>query len=178
VLDATKHVLADLNSSIRGTIEDRVTLQGAVVVEEGARVRDGTYIEGPVVVKADADIGPNAYVRGSTVIGEGCRVGNAVEIKNSVMLPGATVGHLSYVGDRVLGANVNFGAGTKVANLRHDDKNVRMLRQGEPVDTGRRKLGVICGDEVKTGINTSLNVGVKLDDGAATDPGETVMEDK
>jgi UDP-N-acetylglucosamine diphosphorylase/glucosamine-1-phosphate N-acetyltransferase len=177
VIEATERLLSGLDESVDGTVEDRVTLDGTVVVEEGARVRDGTYIEGPVVVKAGADVGPNAYVRGSTVLGEDSRVGNAVEVKNSVLFPGATVGHLSYVGDSVLGSDVNFGAGTKVANLRHDDANVRMRVKGAAVDTGRRKLGVVCGDDVKTAINTSLNAGVKLGRGVTTAPGEAVMED-
>lgn len=177
VIEATERLLSGLDESVDGTVEDRVRLDGTVVVEEGARVRDGTYIEGPVIVKAGADVGPNAYVRGTTVLGKDSRVGNAVEVKNSVLFPGATVGHLSYVGDSVLGSGVNFGAGTKVANLRHDDANVRMHVKGSSVDTGRRKLGVVCGDEVKTGINTSLNAGVKLAGGATTTPGETVMED-
>jgi UDP-N-acetylglucosamine diphosphorylase/glucosamine-1-phosphate N-acetyltransferase len=177
VIEATESLLDDLDGSIEGTVEDRVTLDGPVVVEEGARIRGGTYIEGPVVVKCGSDVGPNAYVRGATVLGEDSRVGNAVEVKNSVLFPGATVGHLSYVGDSVLGSDVNFGAGTKVANLRHDDANVRMHVKGTSVDTGRRKLGVVCGDDAKTGINTSLNAGVKLGRGATTAPGETIMED-
>ncbi|MDH5021369.1 bifunctional sugar-1-phosphate nucleotidylyltransferase/acetyltransferase [Halobacterium rubrum] len=176
VIEATERLFSGLDRAVDGTVEDRVTLNGPVVVEEGARIRDGTYIEGPVVVKAGADVGPNAFVRGTTVIGEDSRVGNAVEVKNSVLFPGATVGHLSYVGDSVLGSDVNFGAGTKVANLRHDDANVTMRVKGGSVDTGRRKLGVVCGDDVKTGINTSLNAGVKLAGGATTAPGETVME--
>lgn len=177
VIEVTERLLSNLEPSVEGAVEDRVTLDGPVVVEEGARVRAGTYIEGPVVIKAGADVGPNAYVRGATVLGEDSRVGNAVEVKNSVLFPSATVGHLSYVGDSVVGSNVNFGAGTKVANLRHDDANVRMNVKGSSVDTGRRKLGVVCGDDVKTGINTSLNAGVKLGRGTTTAPGETLMED-
>jgi len=177
VLTATERVLDDLSPRVEGKVEAGTTLDGPVVVEEGARVRDGAYVEGPVVVQSGADVGPNAYVRGTTVLGENVRVGNAVEVKNSVLLDGATVGHLSYVGDSVLGADVNFGAGTKVANLRHDDENVRVRVKGETVDTGRRKFGVVCGDGVKTGINTSLNAGVKLDTDSWTTPGEVVLSD-
>jgi bifunctional UDP-N-acetylglucosamine pyrophosphorylase/glucosamine-1-phosphate N-acetyltransferase len=72
---------------------------------------------------------------------------------------------------------VNFGAGTNVANLRHDGADVRMTLKGDRVSTGRRKLGVVCGDEVKTGINTSLNAGVVLAGGARTGPGEVVTRD-
>lgn len=177
VLTATERLLDGLSPRVEGEVEAGATLDGPVVVEEGARVRDGAYVEGPVVVQSGADVGPNAYVRGATVLGENVRVGNAVEVKNSVLLDGATVGHLSYVGDSVLGADVNFGAGTKVANLRHDDENVGVRVKGETVDTGRRKFGVVCGDGVKTGINTSLNAGVKLDADSWTSPGEVVLSD-
>jgi bifunctional UDP-N-acetylglucosamine pyrophosphorylase/glucosamine-1-phosphate N-acetyltransferase len=91
---------------------------------------------------------------------------------------GTSVGHLSYVGDSVLGADVNFGAGTVVANLRHDDGTVQVTVKGDRVDTGRRKFGVVCGPAVKTGINTSLNAGVTLSEGATTSPGEAVTRDR
>ncbi|MFQ3285892.1 bifunctional sugar-1-phosphate nucleotidylyltransferase/acetyltransferase [Natronomonas sp.] len=178
LLDVTDIALSDLDTQLDGTIEDDSHLHGAVVVEDGARVRSGAYVEGPVVIRSGADVGPNAYVRGPTVIGPGVRVGNGVEIKHSVLFSDAAVGHLSYVGDSVLGADVNFGAGTVVANLRHDDAPVRMDIKGESVDTGRRKLGVVVGDEAKTGINTSLNAGVRLGVGATTTPGESVLTDR
>lgn len=178
LLDANEAFLDGLSRRLHGTVEDGATVRGEVVVEEGARIRSGAYIDGPVLVQSGADVGPNAYVRGSTVIGRNARVGNAVEIKNSILLDDASVGHLSYVGDSVIGADANLGAGTVVANLRHDEQSVRMAVKGEQVDTGRRKLGVVLADGVKTGINTSLNAGTKLGVGAMTRPGEAVMSDR
>jgi bifunctional N-acetylglucosamine-1-phosphate-uridyltransferase/glucosamine-1-phosphate-acetyltransferase GlmU-like protein len=105
-------------------------------------------------------------------------VGNAVEVKNSLLMANTAVGHLSYVGDSVLGRDVNFGAGTKVANLRHDDQPVKVQVKGEMVDTGRRKFGVIVGHNTKTGINTSLNAGVTLGTNTRTSLGEAVEYDK
>ena len=112
------------------------------------------------------------------MIGPDAHVGHGVEVKNSVLMADASVGHLSYVGDSVLGRGVNFGAGTNVANLRHDDTTVRMTVKGDRVDTGRRKLGAIVGDGAKTGINTSLNAGFRLGTEATTKPGETVLRDR
>ncbi|MFC6952949.1 bifunctional sugar-1-phosphate nucleotidylyltransferase/acetyltransferase [Halorubellus litoreus] len=178
LLDAQEVLLADLERDVRGTVEDGATVEGPVVVEEGATIRTGSVVEGPVVVKAGASVGPNAYVRGSTVLMPGATAGTSVEVKNSILMDGATVPHLSYVGDSVLGRDVNFGAGTQVANLRHDDANVRMGVKGERVDTGRRKLGVVAADGVKTGINASVNAGVKLGVGATTKPGESVTRDR
>ncbi len=93
-------------------------------------------------------------------------------------MAGATVPHHAYVGDSVLGRDVNLGAGTKVANLRHDDEAVHLTVKGERVSTGRRKFGVVLGDGAKTGIETSLNAGVTLSSGATTEPGETVTRDR
>ncbi|TKX71848.1 bifunctional sugar-1-phosphate nucleotidylyltransferase/acetyltransferase [Halorubrum sp. GN11GM_10-3_MGM] len=180
LLEANELALAEYDDDpeLAGTVEDEVHLHGPVVVEEGARVRSGAYVEGPALIREGADVGPNAYVRGATVIGPDAHVGHAVEVKNSVLMADASVGHLSYVGDSVLGRAVNFGAGTNVANLRHDGENVRLGVKGDRVDTGRRKLGVIVGDGAKTGINTSLNAGVKLGADEATGPGEALTRDR
>ncbi|TKX82279.1 bifunctional sugar-1-phosphate nucleotidylyltransferase/acetyltransferase [Halorubrum sp. SD626R] len=181
LLEANELALGDLEESdeaVAGTVEDGVHLHGPVVVEEGAKVQSGAYIEGPALIREGAEVGPNAYVRGATVVGPSVHVGHSVEIKNSVLMADASVGHLSYVGDSVLGRGVNFGAGTNVANLRHDDANVQVTVKGDRVDTGRRKLGAIVGDGAKTGINTSLNAGVKLGPDETTGPGEALTRDR
>ena len=180
LLDATELALGELEDGVEnhGTVEEGVHLHGPVVIGEGARLRSGTYVEGPAVIRAGAEVGPNAYVRGSTVVGPGAHVGHAVEVKNSVLMAGASVGHQSYIGDSILGRDVNVGAGTNVANLRHDGENVRLTVKGDRVDTGRRKLGAIVGDGAKTGINTSLNAGVKLGADKVTEPGKVVTRDR
>ncbi|WP_096389013.1 bifunctional sugar-1-phosphate nucleotidylyltransferase/acetyltransferase [Halopenitus persicus] len=178
LLEATEAVLEDLEGRVDGEVAADATLEGAVVVEAGARVRSGVTIEGPAIVRSGAEVGPNAYVRGSTVIGPDARIGHAVEVKNSVVMADTAIGHLSYVGDSVIDRQVNFGAGTVVANLRHDDATVRMTVKGERVDTGRRKFGVVLGEGVKTGIDTNLNAGVVFGVEETTAPGETVTRDR
>jgi len=178
LLAANEWKLGELERSIDGDVHERAALVGDVVVEAGAEVRSGVVVEGPALIQSSATVGPNAYVRGSTVIGPGAEVGHGVEVKNSVLMERATVPHLSYVGDSVLGRDVNFGAGTNVANLRHDDEAIEMTVKGERVSTGRRKFGVVVGDGAKTGINTSLYPGVKLSAGARTKPGESVSRDR
>ncbi len=82
-------------------------------------------------------------------------------------MPRSKVPHLSYVGDSVIGENCNLGAGTKIANLKLDKKNV--LIDGK--DTGRRKMGAIIGDNVQTGINASINVGAIIGNNSFIGPG-------
>jgi bifunctional UDP-N-acetylglucosamine pyrophosphorylase/glucosamine-1-phosphate N-acetyltransferase len=175
ILDANKVLLENVDNSCEGTVEPYATLHGNVNVGKNTIIRNGAYIMGPVIIGDDCDIGPNCFIRPSTAIGNDVRIGNAVEIKNTVIMDGTNIGHLSYVGDSVIGTNCNFGAGTKVANLRHDNKNVKSVVKGEVVDTGRRKLGVIMGDDVHTGINTSINIGTVMEAGSSTMPGEVLM---
>jgi bifunctional UDP-N-acetylglucosamine pyrophosphorylase/glucosamine-1-phosphate N-acetyltransferase len=178
LLEANERRVGEVSARVEGDVSDDATLDGPVVVEEGATVKDGVVIEGPALVREGATVGPNAYVRGNTVVGPDAKVGHAVEIKNCVLREGATVGHLSYVGDSVLGKRVNFGAGTVTANLRHDDDPVKLTVKGDRVSTGRRKFGTVVGDDAKTGIDTSIDPGVRFSSGATTPPGATVDRDR
>ena len=190
LLDANEHFLSGLmnpskkdglsmgssNSQpgIKGEIEPLATLKGNVSVGEGTIIRNGAYIVGPVIIGKNCDIGPNCYIRPGTSIGDDVRIGNAVEIKNSIIMNGTHIGHLSYVGDSIIGERCNFGAGTKVANLRHDGRTIRVRLKGKLMDSGRRKLGTIMGDDVHTGIKSMINVGAVVESGAMIAPGEFV----
>ncbi len=162
---------------IDGTVRERVTIDGNVEIGEGTVLLPGVYIEGNAIIGKDCKIGPNCYIRGKTHIGDGCHVGQAVEIKNCILMNKVSVGHLSYVGDSIIGEKTNFGAGTTTANLRHDGKNHNSKVNGKQIDTGRRKLGVIVGDNVHTGINTSIYPGRKIWSNTSTLPGEIVKKD-
>ena len=174
LLKANEYLLKGLEGSCEGTVEPNATIKGQVEIGKGTLIRNGSYIEGPVIIGENCDIGPNCYIRPSTAIGNNARIGNAVEIKNTIIMENTHVGHLSYVGDSVIGRRCNFGAGTKVANLRHDGKNIKVMIKDKILDSGRRKLGVIMGDDVHTGINTSINIGVIMEKGRCTSPGEIV----
>jgi bifunctional UDP-N-acetylglucosamine pyrophosphorylase/glucosamine-1-phosphate N-acetyltransferase len=162
LLEANSWALKRMEHKVYGTVEKGAHLLGAVTVAETARIRSGAYIEGPCFIDEGSDIGPNCYIRSCTSIGRNVRAGNACEVKNSLIMDGTHVGHLSYVGDSILCERCNLAAGTITANLRLDDGPVKMTVNGEVVDTGRRKLGAILGDGVKTGINALLMPGVKV----------------
>ena len=162
---------------INGTVRERVTIDGNVVIGEGTVLLPGVFIEGNAIIGKNCKIGPNCYIRGKTHIGDNCHVGQAVEIKNSILMNNVSVGHLSYVGDSILGEKTNFGAGTTTANLRHDGSNHHSKIDGKETDTGRRKLGTIVGDNVHTGINTSIYPGRKIWSNTSTLPGDIVKKD-
>jgi bifunctional UDP-N-acetylglucosamine pyrophosphorylase/glucosamine-1-phosphate N-acetyltransferase len=178
LLAANEWKVGDCERRVDGEVHPDADLRGPVVVEDGAAVEAGVVVEGPAWIRSGASVGPNAYVRGTTLVGEDAHVGHAVEVKNSVLMEGATAAHLAYVGDSVLGRGANLGADTTVANLRHDDADVRVTVKGDRVSTGRRKFGVVVGDGAKTGIGVDLNAGVTLSTDAAVPPGETVTRDR
>jgi len=159
LLDANEVMIENIEVKRLGTIEDGVTIIGKVLINEGARVRAGSYLEGPLVIGRNCDVGPNCYLRKGVSLSKGVRIGNACELKNTIVYEESHVAHLSYVGDSIIGYYCNLGAGTITGNLRLDDKAVK-AKITKVVSTGRRKIGVIMGDYVKTAINTFFMPGV------------------
>ncbi|MFW5803325.1 MAG: hypothetical protein ACOCWJ_05345 [Verrucomicrobiota bacterium] len=178
LLEINRELLDALDTTdIHGHCDPRNAIDGILHLGEDSRILPGVYIEGPVVIGRNCTIGPNCYLRGRTAIGDGCHIGQAVEIKNSIVMSNTSIGHLSYCGDSVVGENVNFGAGTITANFRHDGRNHRCMIEGALLDTGRRKLGAVIGDDVHTGIHTSIYPGRKLWPHTSTRPGDIVQKD-
>ncbi|HPR41651.1 MAG TPA: sugar phosphate nucleotidyltransferase [Candidatus Methanofastidiosa archaeon] len=171
VLEVNEHIVKDQEMVIEGNIEERASFSGNIQVGKGTIVRNGAYIIGPVRIGRDCDIGPNCFIRPYTTIGDNCHVGNATEIKNSILFNRTNAAHLSYVGDSIIGENCNLGAGTLVANLRHKKDNISMEINGKMVSSGRRKLGMVMGDNSKTGINVSIYEGRVIGNDSGIGPG-------
>jgi len=171
LLAANAILMRGLKGRIEGEVDKNATLTGEVVVEAGAEVLSGAHIKGPAIIGRESEVGPNCYIRPATTVGRKCKVGNGCEVKNSILMDGTHVPHQNYVGDSILGERCNLGAGTKIANLRLDDENVKVPWRGQLLDTGLRKLGAIIGDDVKTGINASIDVGTIIGEGTFIGPG-------
>ena len=167
LLPANEHLLAGIKAQNLGEIEENVVMKGQVSVGKKTLVRSGSYIVGPVIIGQDCDIGPNCYIRSYTSIGDNCHIGSAVEVKNSIIMRGSKLPHHNYVGDSIIGEGCNFGAGTKIANLRLDKRDIKVAN----IDTKRHKLGAIIGDKVETGINASINVGSIIGNNTHIGPG-------
>jgi bifunctional UDP-N-acetylglucosamine pyrophosphorylase/glucosamine-1-phosphate N-acetyltransferase len=177
LLDANNWALKRMDNKVLGAVEQGARLIGQVTVAESARIRSGAYIEGPCFIDEECDVGPNCYIRPGTSLGKKVRVGNACEIKNSIIMAGTHVGHLSYIGDSILGEHCNLGAGTVTANYRLDGGAIKMMVKDQVVNTGRRKLGAVFGDNVKTGIKSLFMPGVKVGSDSWVGPGFMVERD-
>ena len=177
LFEANRWALERMDHKVYGLVENGAHLIGPVTVAETAHIRSGAYIEGPALIDEESDIGPNCYIRSYTSIGKKVRIGNACEIKNSIIMDNAHIGHLSYVGDSILGENCNLGAGTITANYRLDGGTIKMVVKDRVMDSCRTKLGAVLGDGVKTGINALFMPGVKVGCNSWVGPNVVVQRD-
>jgi NDP-sugar pyrophosphorylase family protein len=142
--------------------QDNVHEFPQVHIGEGTVIAPGAHIEGPALIGKNCTIGHGAFIRGGTVIADNVHIGHAVEIKHCIILSGAAVAHLNYIGDSIVGRGANISGGAIVANFRLDKKPV-VVRSGDNlVETGMEKLGAIIGDGCNVGVNAVLNPGTFL----------------
>ncbi|MEM3926049.1 MAG: sugar phosphate nucleotidyltransferase [Desulfurococcaceae archaeon] len=177
LINANKIALQDMKGDIKGNIIEPVSIKVNVHIEEGAVIYPFTTINGPAFIGKNAQIGPNALIRPWSVICDNSKIGFSVEVKESIVFENVHASHLAYIGDSIVCENVNLGAGTIIANLRFDEKTVKMMIDNKLVDSGRRKLGAVIGAGVKTGVNVSIMPGVKIGSNSWIMPGTVVYRD-
>lgn len=149
---------------IEGHVAAGAFVEGRVYIAKGAHVEPTAYIQGPCYIGPDAQVRHGAYIRGQVYVGRGAVVGHTTEVKGSVFFDEAKAGHFAYVGDSILGCDVNLGAGTKLANLPLVRREVRVIhpRSGRVISTGLKKFGAIVGDRAQTGCNSVLSPGTLM----------------
>jgi len=133
-----------------------------ISIGKGTIIEPGVMIRGPCLIEPDCVIRHGAYIRGPALIGRGSVIGHASEIKHSILLGRAKAPHFNFVGDSILGNEVNLGAGVKLANFRFDKKMVSVLFQGKKIPTNLKKFGAVVGDLGSLGCNVVANPGTLL----------------
>lgn len=151
-------LLAGIPDRLDGEVHPSAVIEGPVWLEAGASIGPYAYVRGPAWILTGAEVGHAAMLRGGVLVGPRAKVGHASEAKHAILLGGAHAPHFNYVGDAIVGHDVNLGAGVKLANLRVMPGGVRV---GD-VATGLRKLGAILGDGVSIGCNAVLAPGTVI----------------
>ena len=161
-----RDVMIDVNVILEGrvVIEDNVSIGPNCVIKDstlrkGAIIKANSHLEGAIVGEG-ADAGPFARLRPGSVLDARAHVGNFVELKNAHLGEGAKAGHLTYLGDAVIGARTNIGAGTITCNY-----------------DGANKHKTVMGEDVFIGSNNSLVAPVHISSGATTAAGSTINQD-
>ncbi len=170
-LERKREELLTLQHAIHGEIHELAHIAAVLELGAGSEIMAGCVLEGHVRIGRNCRIGPNAYIRGCCEIGDGCRIGHAVELKDCIIGSGSFISHLSYLGDSILEADVNLGAGCMLSNFRHDAGAIRMPWQGELCTTARNKLGSYIGAHSRLGCNSVVLPGRVLPEATWLDAG-------
>ena len=160
----TWEVLADIGAFIlelgKTLSADEYDRQGEDVwIARSAKVFPTAYIHGPAIIGKNAEVRHCAFIRGNAIVGEDAVVGNSTELKNVLLFNKVQVPHYNYVGDSILGFKSHMGAGSITSNVKSDKTLVTITTEDGKVETGRKKMGAILGDEVEVGCNSVLNPG-------------------
>lgn len=167
-----RHALSDLISYLNhfplGLIEGQISPSAYLVdpelisIGKGSIVEPGAYIQGPCIIGENCVIRHGAYIRGNVITGDSCVIGHASEVKHAIFLDRSHAAHFAYVGNSILGNEVNLGAGTKCANFKLDHSLISVHDEVGSIATGMRKLGAIIGDYSQIGCNSVTNPGTLI----------------
>jgi UDP-N-acetylglucosamine diphosphorylase/glucosamine-1-phosphate N-acetyltransferase len=179
IFDAARYFLGDIKTpkiSKSAKISKKAKIYGGVIIEDNVRVLENAVIRGPCYIGENTVIGNNALIWNSSHIGANCVVGYSTEVKHSYIADNCWF-HMSYIGDSIISDNCSFGAGTVTANFRFDEQPIKVYVRGMKSESGLDKLGVIMGNDCKTGINSCIMPGVKVGPNSVIGPGVMLTRD-
>ena len=160
VLDELKSYIYELGETLDPEQFDHPA--EGVWVAKDAKVFPSAYLGAPCIIDHEAEVRHCAFIRGSAIVGKGAVVGNSVELKNVILFDKVQTPHYNYVGDSILGFKAHMGAGSITSNVKSDKTLVVVKDPDGPIETGRKKLGAILGDNVEVGCNSVLNPGTVI----------------
>jgi len=140
----------------------RIYVARQVAIGAGTVIYPGVYIGNGVIIGRNCRIGQNAVLKGPLVLFDNCVVGPAGEVGHSVFFTGARAAHKNFIGNSLIGARVNLGAGAETANWKLDGSEIGLWMGEERINTGLTKFGAVIGDDSSVGGNSVFQPGALL----------------
>ncbi|MGB5275182.1 MAG: DapH/DapD/GlmU-related protein [Flavobacteriaceae bacterium] len=162
------HIIADLESIIAAQIatlsKDEFHFQDHIAVHKTALVEDGAVLKPHVIIGKNCTVKAGAYLRNGVYLSHNVAIGANCEIKQSIIFSESRTAHLNYVGNSIIGSDVNLEAGAVIANHFNEyrDRTIKLNYQDMIIDTQSLKFGAIIGDRSRIGANAVLNPGTVL----------------
>lgn len=161
------HVVANLCqllNDLMETLGDDFTIADGVAIHKTAVIAHDVTIKAPAIICGNCFVGAHSYLRNGVYLAPRARVGISCEVKTSVMLEDSAVAHFNFVGDSIIGHDVNIEAGAILANHynERDDDTVFVHFGGKRISTGMHKFGALVGDGCRIGANAVLSPGTLL----------------
>jgi len=144
---------------------DDYKIQDGIAIHKTAVIESGVILKQPAIVGENCFVGANAYFREGVYLDKSVKIGPGCEIKNSIICSGTAIAHFNYVGNSIVGRNVNFEAGSIAANHYNERevKNISVLYKEHVIDTKSDKFGSLIGDDSRIGANAVLSPGTILE---------------
>lgn len=145
-------------------LDEAYDCREGIAIHKKAMVEKGAVLKAPIIIAENCFVGAHAYLRGGVYLAPSVVIGPSCEIKTSIICSNSAIAHFNFIGDSIIGKQVNFEAGALTANHHNDraDKRIMVMIDGETVDTGVTKFGALVGDHSKIGANAVLSPGTLL----------------
>ena len=146
------------------TLNNTYTIRDGVAIHQTAVVEDRAILKAPAIIEEHCFVGHNAYIRGGVYLGKNSSVGPGCEVKTSIIFGHTEIAHLNFIGDSIIGSDINLEAGSITANYFNErEDKIIMVRYGDRlVKTNVNKFGSLIGDRCKVGANAVLSPGTIL----------------
>lgn len=160
-------ITKDLSDIIREKIEgldDNFIVKDGIAIHKTAKIEERAILKAPIIISENCFIGANAYLRNGVYLGKATSVGPSCEVKTSIIFNDTEIAHLNFIGDSIIGSNINFEAGSITANYFNErtDKIITVLYNSKIIKTNAEKFGSLVGDNCKIGANAVLSPGTIL----------------
>ena len=165
--EVTKKLSAILDQLIL-LLDDSYEIKDEIAIHKTATIEHGVALKGPVIICENCFVGSNTCLRGGVYLAKSVVIGTGCEIKTSIIFSGSSIAHFNFIGDSIIGSNVNFEAGSLTANHFNErvDKKISVAFNSKIIDTRIEKFGALVGDNSKVGANAVLSPGTLLSPGA------------
>ncbi len=159
-------------------LSDDYTIEDNVAIHKSATVEKGVTLKGTIIISENCFIGAHAYLRGPIFLANSVIVGPGSEVKQAILFEKSAIAHFNFVGNSLIGKNVNFEAGSICANHYNEriDKNISVKVNDQIISTGVTKFGALVGDDSKIGANAVLSPGTILEQNSIVNRLELVRQ--
>lgn len=159
-------------------LSDDYPIEGNVAIHKSATVEKGVTLKGTIIISENCFIGAHAYLRGPIFLANSVIVGPGSEVKQAILFEKSAIAHFNFVGNSLIGENVNFEAGSICANHYNEriDKNISVKVNDQIISTGVTKFGALVGDDSKIGANAVLSPGTILEQNSIVNRLELVKQ--
>ncbi|WP_255700733.1 DapH/DapD/GlmU-related protein [Flavobacterium piscisymbiosum] len=143
---------------------DDYIIQDNIAIHKSAIIENNVTIKKPAIIGENCYIGANAYFREGVYLDQSVKIGPGCEIKSSIICSNTAIAHFNYIGNSIIGRNINFEAGSIAANHYNErtNKKISVLYDSQVIETNSDKFGSLVGDNSRIGANAVLSPGTIL----------------